>query len=293
MKTIKRNFTGFLKTSLGLAAIFLFFTAAGQDQNLSFDDWDSNNNDVISRSEFVNNFTNGFADKWRAETNTVAYNENKEDNEGIFNDDNEVNDSDGGILEDNDNGGVFDDDDEVMDNNRDDDDVFDTDNEAINDNDDEGLFDNDDAVESEKYDDGILDDDEKDDGLFDDDETNDNEGLFDDNDFYESTYDVWDTNDDDLLSEDEWNYGYDYSYGNYIYDDYETIDQNRNGSIDYDEYQNTLGKSTYYSDWDMNKDNKLNNQELARMVFNNWDYDNSNFIENDEFQDLKDYYLMF
>lgn len=38
----------------------------------------------------------------------------------------------------------------------------------------------------------------------------------DDEDFYHATYQMWDEDEDTLLNEQEWMFGYDYYYGDYI-----------------------------------------------------------------------------
>jgi len=113
----------------------------------------------------------------------------------------------------------------------------------------------------------------------------------DDEDFYTVTYGIWDVDDDELLTEEEWWYGYDYYFGDYIYDDYVAIDTDGDGFIEYAEYYDALYDTDYYAVWDVDKDTYLDQYELARMVFNNWDYDNSNFIEFDEYIDFDSYYL--
>lgn len=113
----------------------------------------------------------------------------------------------------------------------------------------------------------------------------------DDEDFYRTTYGIWDEDDDELLSEQEWMFGYDYYYGDYILDDYVGIDADGDGFIEYTEYYDALSGTDYYSEWDVDEDMYLNEYELARMVFNNWDYDDSNFIEKDEYEEFDTFYL--
>ncbi len=119
----------------------------------------------------------------------------------------------------------------------------------------------------------------------------DDNATFDDEDFYTVTYDIWDVDDDDLLTVEEWDYGYDYFYGDYVNDDFVALDLDNDGFIEYVEYYDVFADTYYYTDWDIDADTYLNEYELARLVFNNWDVDNSNFIEKDEFDDFKAYYL--
>ena len=113
----------------------------------------------------------------------------------------------------------------------------------------------------------------------------------DDEDFYKITYEVWDADDDELLSKKEWIRGYDYYYGNYVTDDFVAIDVDNDSYIEYKEYYDILGDTDYYAVWDVDEDTYLSENELARMIFNKWDIDSSNFIEPDEYNMFDAYYL--
>lgn len=113
----------------------------------------------------------------------------------------------------------------------------------------------------------------------------------DDEDFFLSTYNIWDTDDDELLSEEEWLFGYDYYYGDYAINDYLAVDTDGDGFIEYAEYYNYLNPTDFYIVWDVDKDTYLNEFELARVVFNNWDINENNFIEKDEYVKFDTYYL--
>lgn len=171
--------------SIGLTAIILVLTSAVAEVNMTFEDWDKNENGYISRSEFVDVFVVHFIDDW-----------------------------------------------------------------------------------------DLLDD-----------------GYFDDEDIYKGTFKIWDVDDDTLLTEEEWLYGYDYYYGDYVFDDFVALDTDGDGKLEYIEYYDILEESDFYENWDVNKDKNLNEYELARMLFNNWDFDDSNFIEPDEYEEFDSYYL--
>ena len=115
--------------------------------------------------------------------------------------------------------------------------------------------------------------------------------VLDDTDYYENTYDVWDEDDNDLLDKNEYNLGYDYSYGDYVVSDFNSVDTDGDGYVDYTEYETSVADTDMFNEWDMDKDQTLSDNEISRMVFNNWDYDNSNFIEKKEWEEFKDYYL--
>lgn len=118
----------------------------------------------------------------------------------------------------------------------------------------------------------------------------DNEYL-DDEDFYISVYDMWDTDDDEVLTEEEWIMGYDYYYGDYIVKDYEAVDIDGDGFIEYAEYNDVLGDSDFFVTWDVDASEYLNEEELAEGVFTIWDVDNSGYLERDEFEEFDLYYL--
>lgn len=120
--------------------------------------------------------------------------------------------------------------------------------------------------------------------------TKDDEHL-DDEDFFLATYDIWDVDDDELLSKEEWLFGYDYYYGDYVIDDYVAIDTDGDGFIEYTEYYDYFYPTNYYVIWDVDEDTYLNEFELARVVFNNWDIDDDNFIEKNEYVMFDSYYL--
>lgn len=114
--------------------------------------------------------------------------------------------------------------------------------------------------------------------------TDDNDYL-DDEDFYDFTYfRVWDENRDELLSVEEWRYGFDIYYGDLVMQPYEDVDKDSDGYISYVEYKAALGKTEFYQKWDMNNDNQLSEFELAKGVFEMYDIDSSNFLEQDEWE---------
>lgn len=111
--------------------------------------------------------------------------------------------------------------------------------------------------------------------FYDDWNQNDDEYL-DDEDCYLSVYEIWDIDNDNLLSEDEWYLGYDYNYGDYIITDYDAIDIDGDGFIEYSEYTGILDDSDLYLEWDIDASKYLTDKELANGVFNQWDLDKDN-----------------
>ena len=109
--------------------------------------------------------------------------------------------------------------------------------------------------------------------------------------FYESSYNMWDADNDNRLNEDEWQSGYDYSYGDYFNDDFNSYDTDKDGYFEYQEYYNSFGNTDYYSNWDKNKDNSLDNNEYSDMVFDSWDRDHNGYIDENEYNDYSSSYL--
>ncbi len=210
MKT-KKSLLNIARSGLVIAGTVLFLNSSGQTtNNPNFKDWDKDNNNLISRNEFVDRYSNDYSKDWKSDPMNDQQN-----------------------------------------------------------------FDKNEPVENQQS------------------TMNEGSDRFNDNDFYESSYRIWDKNKDNRLSEDEWRYGYDMSYGDYLDDDYAGIDTNHDGYLDYNEYHNSLGNTSYYSDMDVNRDNSLDNKEVSDMVFNDWDKDSSGYIEADEYDEYGDSFLNF
>jgi Ca2+-binding EF-hand superfamily protein len=115
--------------------------------------------------------------------------------------------------------------------------------------------------------------------------------YLDDEDFYLSVYDVWDADDDELLDEEEWTMGYDYYYGDYVISDYDAIDIDGDGFIEYTEYNDVLVDTDFFVDWDADADDFLNEDELAEGVFHIWDLNNDGMLDREEYIQFDSYYL--
>ncbi|MDN3687566.1 EF-hand domain-containing protein [Cyclobacterium jeungdonense] len=117
--------------------------------------------------------------------------------------------------------------------------------------------------------------------------------YLDDEDFYTFNYALIDTDDDDLLTEEEWTYGYDYYYGDYLkdgYDSFEAYDVDGDGYIEYTEYYDGLYDTDYYVTWDIDKDTYLSQEELAENVFENWDLNDTGLMSRSEFYNFDGFY---
>jgi hypothetical protein len=117
------------------------------------------------------------------------------------------------------------------------------------------------------------------------------DGYFDDEDIFKGSFRMWDEDDDKLISEDEWMQAYEYYYGDYVVDEYAVLDSDGDGYLEYTEFHDALVGTDFITVWDVSKDKMYNEYELARMIFNNWDHDDTNFIEKDEYEDFDNFYL--
>jgi Ca2+-binding EF-hand superfamily protein len=118
-----------------------------------------------------------------------------------------------------------------------------------------------------------------------------NDEYLDDEDFYHISYAMWDTDEDSLISEDEYIDGFEYYYEDYVADDFIVIDVDDDGMIEHDEFVDVLDKSDFFESWDFDADEHLTELEIARGVFNNWDRDDSNFIDPKEYESFDSFYL--
>lgn len=110
----------------------------------------------------------------------------------------------------------------------------------------------------------------------------------DDEDFLATSYGFWDIDGDELLSEQEWREAGAF-YTDDITNNFVSMDIDEDGFIEYSEFYDVLDNIGYFHLWDQNNDGNLNRYELARMLFNKWDKNISNFIELTEYKkfDLK------
>ncbi len=117
----------------------------------------------------------------------------------------------------------------------------------------------------------------------------DDENL-DEDDFYTFTYAIIDVDDDELLTPEEWVYGYDYYYGDYLVDDFVAYDVDGDGYLEYAEYYDVLYDTDFYATWDIDMDTYLSKAELAENVFELWDTNDTGLMSKSEFNNFKKYY---
>ncbi len=115
--------------------------------------------------------------------------------------------------------------------------------------------------------------------------------YLDDEDFLTGTYQVFDVDDDEQLTEREWLEGVRFSYGHHVITDFDDLDTDADDYISYDEYEEALKNTSYYTSWDIDDDNHLSEEELAAGIFYIWDINKSDYIEPDEYEKFDYYYL--
>lgn len=124
-----------------------------------------------------------------------------------------------------------------------------------------------------------------------DDWDNTDDNKLDDEDFYTASYSMLNADDNDYIDADEWTFGYDYFYGDYLYDDYALYDSDGDGYVEYVEYYDSLYDSDYFLSWDVDADGYLDQYELAYAVFDNWDISENYVLDRSEFNSFDFYYL--
>lgn len=102
-------------------------------------------------------------------------------------------------------------------------------------------------------------------------------------DFYTTTFSIIDTDDDDFLDEEEWDFGYDYYYGDYLNDDFDLFDTDDDELVVYTEYNDSLYDSDFFYDWDTDNDGYISEYELAENVFQNWDINDNGLLNRSEY----------
>ncbi len=114
--------------------------------------------------------------------------------------------------------------------------------------------------------------------------------YLDDEDFYTFNYKLIDIDNDDLLTLDEWTYGCNYYYGDYLVDDFDAYDIDGDGFLEYVEYYDVLYDTDYYVAWDIDKDTYLSQAELAENVFERWDLNDTGLLSRSEYKNFDKYY---
>lgn len=105
---------------------------------------------------------------------------------------------------------------------------------------------------------------------------------------HDAYYDVWDLDNDNAIDQEEWDNAVDVYYENYdevLYGSFDDWDMNNNGEIDLGEYRAGVGDTGLFTDWDLDKDELINDDEFAQGVYQYWDTNGDGYIEAAEYEE--------
>ena len=113
-------------------------------------------------------------------------------------------------------------------------------------------------------------------------DTDDN-GSLNEDEFLSTTFNFTDADDDSGVDEDEWNMGFDTTFGNFVGDDFATFDSDADGVLDEEEWNSVFSESAWFGDFDTNDDAMLEETEFDEGLFGEWDTNDDDTIDEDEF----------
>lgn len=117
------------------------------------------------------------------------------------------------------------------------------------------------------------------------------DGAFDNDEFYDSTFETADRNNDDGIDEQEWSEGYNNAFGDYAEEgDFATYDENDDGILDNEEWSTGFADSDWFNDYDADDNDLVENNEWNRGLFDDWDDDESGYLEDQEYDLYNNYY---
>ena len=113
-------------------------------------------------------------------------------------------------------------------------------------------------------------------------DTND-DGMLNREEFDMTTFSLTDMNNDEMLSEDEWNDGFNSFFGNWVEDDFATFDANADGNLTDDEWNEAFADSEWFSTFDADGSSMVAEDEWDTGLFNDWDTNDDDMIDENEF----------
>ncbi|WP_347159421.1 hypothetical protein [Pontibacter chitinilyticus] len=114
------------------------------------------------------------------------------------------------------------------------------------------------------------------------------DNLLDENEYYTGFYDTWDLNDDNKLDENEWNTSvHNFGLADETWADWDT---NADGILDNNEFKTGFADNNYYSAWDLDHDNFLNEKEYSDGLFSTWDVNDDNILDTNEYGNYNTYF---
>jgi Ca2+-binding EF-hand superfamily protein len=110
----------------------------------------------------------------------------------------------------------------------------------------------------------------------------DDDDKIDREDFYKTTYAMF-AGDDEKIERQEWDRTYVYYYDDYLMDDFVFYDLDNDGMIEYAEYRDAMADADYFLVYDVDRDMKLSEDEVAEALFEEWDLNNNGILNEAEY----------
>ena len=111
----------------------------------------------------------------------------------------------------------------------------------------------------------------------------DGDGSLSEEEFNNTTFSLTDMDDDDALTEEEWNDGFESFFGNWTEDDFATFDANADGSVTSDEWNTIFGDSEWFTTFDADENSMVTEDEWDAGLFDDWDANDDDAVDEDEF----------
>ena len=114
----------------------------------------------------------------------------------------------------------------------------------------------------------------------------DNDKVVDRGEFAQGFFRTIDKDGDNALSKEEWQTAQEAYFGSESMADYQTLDvwdQNGDQQVQAEEFGQVLDQTDYYSEWDEDGSDQLEEAEIADGVFTMWDTDGNGVIEAEEY----------
>lgn len=111
------------------------------------------------------------------------------------------------------------------------------------------------------------------------------------NEFYDNTFENTDDNNNNGINEEEFEDGSNDMFGDYADTaDFGTFDEDNDGIVDSNEWNEGFADTNWFSDYDANNDEYLDNNELNDGVFDNWDNNSDGYLDENEIYDNDNFY---
>ena len=110
-------------------------------------------------------------------------------------------------------------------------------------------------------------------------------------DFHMVVFNVADANRDEYLDRAEIEWGHKYMYGDYVEFNYIINETDENGGLEFNRFHDMLKTTNYFSDIDLDNNEKISEEELTEAVFSDWDMNGNGYLSEEEFSTFDQYYF--